>query len=218
MNFRSTKWTVILLILLIIFSVGVFLKFSLSPDSTQGFEAKFLGLFSKNLFLKQSHLMVTLSGAKLNLKFDIADQDKQNFSAFLKNLGSDNEEVQTLNIGLDKNTAEVINPVLPAELDLEINDKSLIFKNKTFGGLQNALVKSDIDFATSGGSLKVRYTDNSKYQMQIEKPEALVNYATGSGILTLSSKIEGLFKTLPKVATIELNASGKSISGKVVLK
>jgi hypothetical protein len=119
---------------------------------------------------------------------------------------------------LAKNTAEVLSPVLPAELDLEISAKSLIFRNKAFGGLQNALVKSDIDFATAGGSLKVRLTDNSKYQIQIEKPDVLVNYATGSGMLTLSSKVEGLFKTLPKVATIELNASGKSISGKVVLK
>lgn len=218
MNFRSTRWTIILLILLIIFSVAVFLKFSLSPDLTHNFESRFLGLFSENPFRKQSQLMVSLNDSKLNLKFDIADSDKQNFSAFLRNLDSENDHIQTLTVGLDKNTAEVLSPVLPAELDLEITAKSLIFKNKTFGGLQNALVKSDIDFATAGGSLKVRLTDNSKYQIQIEKPDVLVNYATGSGMLTLSSKVEGLFKTLPKVATIELNASGKSISGKVVLK
>jgi hypothetical protein len=218
MSFKSKKWTILLLILLIVFSVMVFLKFSLNPTYTKDFESKFLNLFSQNPFKKQSQTRVTLSDHKLNFKFDIAEQDSRKFSAFLSNLNSGKNKVQSVSISLDENAVDVLVPVLPADLNLQIGEKSIEFSNKSLGGLQNALVKNDINFSTMGGTLKAKFSDTTKYQIQIENPDRLVNHATSSGILTLSSKLEGLFKTLPEIATIELNVSGKALSGKIVLK
>lgn len=219
MNFKSKKWTVILLILLIILSIGVFLRFSLSPDFFEGdVRSGFLTAFSQNPFRKQSQVNLSLVDSKLALNFDLVDEDKPGLAGFVNNLYGKNMEVRSLSVGLDEKLVGILAPVLPVNLNLKISGNSLEFKSQVVPSLQNALIKNDFEFATGSGTILVKYTDNTKYQVKINDPADLLNYATASGKLVVSSKVEGLFKTLSKVATIELNVNGKNISGKIVLK
>ena len=126
--------------------------------------------------------------------------------------------MKTLSFGIDENMKNALSQNLPVDLKLTVLEKSLSFNSNLVSGLQNPLGKSDFEFATGSSKLNLQYSDSSKYQLKIEDPFDLLNYATASGKLTASSKLEGLFKSLPKVATIEVNVNGKSISGKIGLR
>lgn len=219
MNFRSRKWTVLLLVFLIILSLGVFIKFSLGFNYfDRDFKGLFFNSFSKNPFARQSELKVSLTDLRLNLDFELIEEDKPKFKSFVKNWFGVDEEVKSLGFGIDENLKVNLSPNLPADLNLEIYDKYLKFKSQGSPGLQNALVKTDFNFATASGKFSLKYSDPSRFHMEMKNPEDLIFYATSSGILTASGKLDGLFKSLPQVATIELNVNGKNISGQIVLK
>lgn len=208
MNFRSKKWTVLLLIFLILFTVSIFIQFSLGLGGT----------FSKSPFRRQSEVSVSLVNSKLKLDFAIIEDDKLALQNFINNWFGAKEEVKSLSIGIDENLAQILLPVLPAKLNIKITDKSLEFQSQGVPGLQTVLTGTEIDFATGSGKIRLKYSNPTEYQLGIENPEDLAIYATESGILTTSSKISGLFKSLPQVATIDMEVSGKNISGRIVLK
>lgn len=208
MNFKSKKWTVLLLIFLIVLAVSIFIQFSLGLSGT----------FSKSPFHKQSEVSVSLANSKLKLDFETIEDDRLTFQNFIENWFGTKEEIKSLDFGIDENLLQILSPILPTKLSFNVKDKILEFKSHAIPGLQTALTGTDINFATGSGKLRVKYSNPTQYQLGIENPEDLIFYATASGMLTTSSKIEGLFKSLPKVATIELEVSGKNIAGKIVLK
>lgn len=178
----------------------------------------FLGSVSQNPFRKQSNVKVSLVDSKLNLSFDLTDEDQPKLTSFVNNWFGVSEEVRTLSLGVDDNLSAILAANVPIDLNLKISNKSLEFNSRATAALQNALIKSDIEFATGSSKLNVEYSDSSKYKVKIEDPAVLANYATESGKLAASTKIARLFQTLPKVATIELNVNGRSVAGKIVLK
>lgn len=219
MNFKSKRWQILLLLSLIILSIGIFIKFAIGTDAfSSDVRSMFLGTFSQNPFKKQSEVKVSIIDSKVHLNFEITEEDKAKFASFIKNWFNTDEEIKSLSFGIDEQMTSALKSNLPVELNLTISDKSLNFNSQLIPGLQNALIKKDIEFASGSGKLNAQFTDSSKYQINLENPADLVDYATSSGVLTASSKLEPLFKTLPKVATIELNVNGRNISGKIVLR
>lgn len=178
----------------------------------------FLNSFSKNPFAKQSQVNISLTDLKLNFNFELIEEDEEKFRNFISNWFGVDEEVKNLSLEIDEDLKAMLLPNLPADLDLKISDKTIEFKSKSSLILQTALIKNDFEFATGSGKLFVKYSDPLRYELKIENPNDLVFYATSFGILTASERLDGLFKSLPQVATIELNVNGKSISGSIVLK
>lgn len=219
MNLQAKKWAIPGLVVVILLAIGVFVKIAYDANVFgSDFRAIVLGTFQKNPFKKQSQVHVSLVDSKLNLNFDLIEEDRPAFRGFVKNWFDIEEEVKSISFGIDENAKNILSQNLPVDLKIEVSDKSLSFSSKLISGLKNPLGKSDFEFATGSSKLNAQYSDSSKYQFKLEDPYDLVNYATSSGKLTASSKLEGLFKSLPKVATIELNVNGKSISGQIILK
>lgn len=219
MNFKSKKWTVLLLIFLIILAIGIFIQFSLGLGVFRSdLKSFFVNTFSQSPFGRQSQINVSTTDSSLKMSFEIIDSDKPVFGNFVRNWFGTNEEIKTLDLNLDKNLIEIISSVLPAKLSLKVTDKSLEFRNQVVPGLQTSITGTDINFATGSGKLQLKYVSPSQYRLYIMNPNDLAFYATSSGMLTASSKIDGLFKSLPQVATIELSVSGKNITGSIRLK
>lgn len=220
MNFLKSKiWLITGLIILILLAAGIFVKIAFDTNLFGSeFRTLVLGYFQKNPFKESSAVKISSSDSSLNLDFNILEKDNANFVLFVKNWFGVEEAINNLKFGIDNNIKVFLSQSLPADLKLNVTEKSLTFNSNTFSGLQNPLIKNDLDFATGSSKLDVEYSDASKYHLKIENPVDLANYATSSGILTTSQKLEGLFKSLPKVATIELSVNGKNISGQIVLK
>lgn len=220
MNFlKSKKWIIPGLVALIILTIALFIKVAFDANVFgSDFRSKFLGAIYGNPFKKQSEVNVSLVDASLNLEFNILEEDKPKFKNFIYNWFGSDKEVKSLSFGIDQNIAQSLKPSLPVTLGLKVTDKNLIFSSVLIPGLQNALIKSDYELATGSSKLNMEYTDSSKYQIKLEDPKDLIVYATSSGMLTTSSKLEGLFKTLPKIDTIDLSVNGKNISGAINLK
>lgn len=197
----------------------VFIRFSLGFTTLgQDFKQRFLSSFTNNPFRKQSAVNLSLSDLKLKMDFDLLEEDKSNFQTFTNNWFGVSGKISNLQIGIDENLKTYLTSSLPLKLNLVISDKNLEFKSQIIPGLKTTLVKNDFEFATRSGKIQIKYSDQSKYQVLIENPTDLANYATSSGILSGSDKISRLFQTLPKVATIELTVSGKNVSGNIKLK
>lgn len=217
--FKSKKLIIPALIVLILIAVGVLITASFGTDFwSQDLKVRFLGTFSNNPFRKQSQVNVSLVDSKLNLNFELIPEDELRFASFIRNWFGIDERVKTVSFGIDENMTNALKANLPVNLKLIVDERSLGFNSNIVSGLKNPLINSDVEFATGSSKMNAQVTDSSRYQIKLENPEDLVNYATSSGMLTTSSKIEGLFKSLSKVATIELNVNGKNISGKIVLK
>lgn len=211
MNFRSKKWTVLLLVFLIILASGIFIQFTLGSGI-------FLNSLPQSPFRKQSEVSVSLADSKLKLDFEIIEDDKETFQNFVENWFGADEEIKSLDFGIDENLTKILLPILPAKLNLKIAGQSIEFKSQGVSALQIAMTGTDINFATGSGKLKIKYQSPTQYQLNMENPEDLAYYATASGMLTISSKIDGLFKSLAQVATIELEVSGKNIAGRIMLR
>lgn len=217
--FKSKKWIIPGLLAVIILTIGLFVKVAFDTNVFgSDFRTMVRGYFQKNPFKEQSEVKVSLVDSKVNMVFDLIEQDKARFNAFVNNWFGVTEEIKNLSFGIDENLKSMLSKNLPVDLKLNVSEKKLEFSSNMIAGLQNPLVKNDIEFATGSSKLDVEYTDETKYYLKIENPADLATYATQSGILTASSKIEGLFKSLPKVATIELSVNGKNISGQIVLR
>lgn len=219
MNFKSGRWTAALLIFLILLAVTIFIQFSLGLGVFKSdIRNSLLGLFSKSPFYKQSEVRVYLQDSNLKFDFEITEEERSVFSRFVSNWFDKEEEIKSVSFGVDENLSGFLLPVLPADLKIKFTDKSVEFRNQSVTGLQTALTGTEIDFATGSGKIRLKYSNPTEYKLGIENPEDLAFYATESGILTASSKISGLFKSLPQVATIEMEVSGKNISGSIKLK
>lgn len=219
MNFRSKKWTVLGLFILIILAVSIFIQFTLGLGVFRSdLKNIFLNSISQNPFHKQSKLNASLVDLQLSLNFEILESDKTAFQNFVWNWFGEQEEIKSIKMAIDKNLAQTLAPILPAKLNLKIADNFLEFKSQSIPELKTTLTGIDIDFATGSGKLKLKYANPTQYHLDIENPNDLAFYATASGLLTASDKIDGLFKSLSQVATIELEVFGKNITGRIVLK
>lgn len=219
MNFKSKKWIVPGLIFAILLAIIIFIHFTVGLGVFQNnLKNIFLNTFSQSPFRKQSEVSVSIIDSNLKMNFEIIDEDKTAFRNFIRNWFGVNEDIKNLDFAVDQNVLSALSPILPAKLNLKVADKALELKNQSLPGLQTAMTGTDINFATGSGKLKVKYAGPLEYQLKIDNPEDIAVYATASGMLVASNKIEGLFKSLPQVATIELEVSGKNINGKVVLR
>lgn len=216
-----------MLVFLIILAFWVFIKFSMDTGGFRdNLKSFFLNSYYNNPFfenslrfhLKQSEVNASLVDSELTLNFEIIEDDKLAFQNFVNNWFGVREEIKSIKVGIDESVIQVLTPILPAKLNLTVKDKSLDFKNQPISVLQTAMTGTEINFATGSGKFKLKYSNPTQYQIRMENPAELALYATNSGMLTASSKIDGLFKSLPQVATIELSVGGKNISGQIVLK
>src|SRR5690554_5149232 len=114
MNFRSKRWTVLLLISLILLAIGIFIQFSLGLGVFHN-EVKsfFQNTFSQNPFNKQSKVQVSLVDSNLRMNFEIIEEDKATFKNFVANWFSTDEEIKNISLGVDKNVADILAPSLP---------------------------------------------------------------------------------------------------------
>ncbi len=165
-----------------------------------------------------SSVLVKRLEEKLYLEFDIKADDMPLAETYSKNLGVSTEWTRGVELVLDEVTLNQLEPFLPARATVTFDDKKLILSSKSHRFLKSALPKDTFSFATGSAELKV-FRDENRLSVLINQPKELVVYATASGKLNLSRKIDSeLFSLADKVATIDVSLMHMSLEGELVLK
>lgn len=165
-----------------------------------------------------SRAEISLVQDRLILRFDLAVDDVALAKRLSEKLGVTTDWQEGVEVSIDANTAEMLRPFLPAESTILFDDTKVQFLGGTVSFLQSALPKETASFATGSGSVKV-YRDEHQISVLLQQPSDLVVYATESGVMNISGKIDSeLFSLSDKVATIDLRLEKKSLRGEIVLK
>jgi hypothetical protein len=157
------------------------------------------------------------TSSKVYFKFQIIEQDKENFKKFLESLGAIEDVQNGFSMGLDEESRRELAKMLPIELSMVVGANRIDFKNQYFKPLQTEYFQESYEFATGSGRLNLK-KDKNDLDFLITNPAELTNLATQSGMLHISSKATSLFSKLGNIATIKLMVHGKNINGSINLK
>ena len=139
------------------------------------------------------------------------------FEKFSQNLGVSSGYLDGIELELDNESIGKVSEITPIEANLEVSDRALKFSSKSAKSLKSALSKSDYRLASGSGVFEMNVNSGSDFKINIKEPKEVLEYATSSGELTLSSKINPWFQTLQRVDRIYIEVKGKALNGEIVL-
>ncbi len=169
-----------------------------------------------NPFEKADYADIFIEDSSLKVKFSIENENK--VQEFLNNLSLTDSVLDGLSLELDSYSLDRLSQILPAKVKITIDGKNLSFKSPNQVILKNPSSKYSYKLATKSGSLVFNNSDLQNFNLEVENPEILVKFATESGKLILSEKLDDLFPILSKISKMELKVYNKAISGEIVLK
>ncbi len=217
-----THKTIFLLSLLILLTSILVLTTFFRPQLFGGV-FNHLGVFAQqlyqgNVFAEKSTAKIWTEGNNLKIEFILTEDDKQKMQSFNNNLGVKEDYLEGISLELDPESIKKINEFLPVNLGLTIEPKKVSFGSSILPTFVSSLVKDSKEFATEGGKLSFTKSSESEFQLKLDNPQPLLQYATESGQIMMSDKLQLLFPIMDRVGTIEMLVNGKSISGEVRLK
>lgn len=203
----------VILSVLLIFSLAVLIITQIIPNQKYFFQ-----FLQKSLKGESSSAEVFVDNGRLTFKFKIVKKDELNTGQFAQNLGIKNSVFENFSLELDKNSLDKIGPILPVKVDLDITPKRIWFSNTGLNPLKSGLSKTTYNFATRSGKLDLKVNSPQDFDMQIIDPKVILEDATSSGKINLTSKSYAMFPILAKIDRIELRVNGRNVSGEIMLK
>lgn len=217
-----THKTIFLLVLLILLTSILVLTTFLRPQLLGGFFNR-VGviaqqIYQRNVFTEKSTVKVWTEEKALKLEFNITREDKQKMQSFNKNLNIDDDYLKGVSLELDDESIQRLKEFLPLNIALTIEPNKVTFGSSILPTFASSLIKETKEFATGEGKLKFTKSTDTEFQLILENPKPLLQYATESGKVMMSDKLHLLFPILDRVGTIEMLVNGKSVSGEIRLK
>ncbi|KKQ08599.1 hypothetical protein A2858_00105 [Candidatus Daviesbacteria bacterium RIFCSPHIGHO2_01_FULL_36_37] len=206
---KFVKSKYILLTILIFFLLAISVP---AVIFTKGYYEGFL-LSNK----ESSKVKVETVDSKVKINFEVLGEDRANFEKFSQNLGVSSGYLDGIELELDNESIGKVSEITPIEANLEVSDRALKFSSKSAKSLKSALSKSDYRLASGSGVFEMNVNSGSDFKINIKEPKEVLEYATSSGELTLSSKINPWFQTLQRVDRIYIEVKGKALNGEIVL-
>lgn len=182
---------------------------------TKGWYQQFL---DNNVLSSKSRALLGLNGDILELDFKITEKDKPKVDYFLKKLQVSDDVYQGIRLEIDQSFADTLQKFLPTTVDLDFGNDKLIFRNKQFPTLNSSLSQSKYEYSSGSAKLVVKSASERAFNIEITDPKRLVESASASSHLYVSSKIEQLFPILGRIGTIKLDIDGKNLNGEISLK
>lgn len=216
------KKTVILSSILFIVLVGLGTEAAMSPQILNGqidsVYAAYQNAIHFQPWKKSSQVYVSVDDNRITLKFKVIKDEAEKVAIFAQNLGVSQNFLQGISFEIDEATRAKLQQFTPATLNLDMSDRRLGFSTPNLKGLESSLIKDKLNFATSSANISIKVAGDREFKALINDPEPLLKYATQSGQISLSEKLEPLFPILSKVGTIRLEVNGSHIEGEIVLK
>ena len=168
--------------------------------------------------LESSTADVFIEDGYLRFTFKIDNNDKLKVIEFNRRLGVGGDYLDGVSIKLDPDSLNRLQPMLPVHVKLDFDDSKVSFSSQASNLLSPGFSGQNYNIATGSGKLGFQAKDAQNFELQIQDPEPVLQYATGSGQLHLSTKLNPLFPILEKVSSINLTVNGKNVQGEMRLK
>ena len=205
----------------VILAIGAFvLIVSLYPQSMIGsfFQSTVQFFGERSIIERKSEVQIERVGNQLVLHFTIVEEDQIAVQKLSEYFHVSTDWSRGIEISLDEKTLDLMEGYLPVKSSVTLEDKRIVFSSRSRDFLQSALPKEDVFFATGSGKLRMSNGEN-QFHIQLDNPEVLFSYATESGKLSVSNKVErDLFSFAEKIGTMELRVRPNRLDGSIFLK
>lgn len=158
----------------------------------------------------------------LKINFKIAKEDEQNSRQISKKLDVTNQWISGMSMVLDDKTAKIVSDSLtgptkedPLILNLQFKPESIEFSTNEKAVLKSILPETSYTLSTDSARISYKFRSDKDFELSIDKPLEIINYATASASVRLSHKLQILFPILSKIATIDLKAVDRFIKGEI---
>ena len=169
-------------------------------------------------FNSVSTALVTISGDQLKLTFKLNPTDQLMADELSQQLGVSSVWEQGITLTLNQATLNYLKSFTPQILEINFSPEGVDFRSQGIASLPPIISTSHYQLATNSGKLNLDQANKSRYQLTIQDPKVVLNYATSSGQLYLAPQLDPLFPILSKIATIEISTNGSLINGQIKLK
>lgn len=217
-NKKSLALMVILLLLIGILGVKVAFKPQLLNEQILYIQNAFQNISRSKPWIQSSQAYINIERENVQIKFKVASGDQSLIKQFSSNLGVSEEYLSGISFEVDENTKANLEQFLPINVNLDISPKRMGFFTPGIKGLESSLIKDKLEFATGSSKLDLKVRGDKEIELEIQDPEPMLKYATNSGQINLSDKLEPLFPIMEKIATIKLEINGNHLEGEIVLK
>jgi hypothetical protein len=168
--------------------------------------------------LERSSTDLYIEDGYLKFKSKITNNDKLKVIEFNRRLGVSGDYLEGVAIKLDPDSLSKLQPLMPVHVSLDFDNDRVNFFSQGKNLLSPGFSGQNANISTGSGKLSFQANNAQSFNLEIQDPEPVLQYATQSGQLHLSSKLNGLFPILDRVAIINLTVNGKNINGEVKLK
>lgn len=216
-GFPKKIYLQITLLLILLFLLAISYLFYFNPVFRQSIIVKVNSLYGQtNIFNKQT-AQLKLENNVLVIKLNIEDEEKT--KDFFNKMGFSEEILNNdISLEVDSNLKELLKNILPTTLLLNFEENKMSFKNQNFPSLDSSSITNNFEFSTQSGKIKMVTSENGKLDLDIQKPEDLIKFATSSSQVLISKKLEPLFPRVAMIDRIKLVVDGKFITGEISLK
>lgn len=206
---------VVSIILVFSLSTGLFFSYKLGLVNPG-----FAGVVFRNVNSLQGRSSADLSirDNYLDVSLNIDPKDQPQAEIFFKNLGVDMEGAKNISVGLDQQTLDKVSPLMPLNVAVVFDEKSLSFKNNQLSSLSSSLANTNYEISSGSAKMVFKSSSDREFSLLITDPKPLLEFATTSGKLHVSSLLNPVVPILAKMDRIEIQVDGKSVKGEVRLK
>lgn len=117
---RTFLLFLVLIVLTGILAVTTFFRPQLFIGSFNHLKTLVVDLYSGRVFAEKSTARVISENGKLNINFDVAEDDKIAINAFNQKLGVDNKYLEVISLDIDDLSLKRLENFLPVDLTLSI--------------------------------------------------------------------------------------------------
>lgn len=201
---------------ILVFSVAVLTFFK--PETFNTFSLVLSNVFEKTNLASKSSASLEYTVDRVKINFDITERDFKKVEVISAKLGIGDDWTKGVQLQLNSEMIGYLKDNLPQEFVLNFNEDGLVFTSKGAPVLKSALADKKYEFSTGSSKLTLNSLSPKDYDLEIIEPEKVLKYASSSGKLYVSQRLDGVLPILSKIAKIEIRSRNGEVRGEIKLK
>lgn len=154
--------------------------------------------------------------AKIRVDFEVLANDQSSFDELAKRLKIGESWPKEISIGITEEAKIWLKGLLPLDVSLRLKTNELTFGNVTLNSLISAQERSEYQFASGSGEVKLRMSSASDIDLSINDLASVINEASKSGELYVSPNLSKMDGLIEQIESIGLRVAGKRVTGRIL--